>query len=168
WAYYNGAVPNDQSIGIAANFREIDPAIDDAIFNGMLGIRCWRGLYPADGDPTFGDLPAEGQEMFYEAHEQLDNAMWHAWARQLREYIEQQPTVCDSAADANWAFLQVAGPILDPEAAARDGATGATLAALWANDAPSIAELQEGVTILDTLFPCPQCESCPVPQEWGY
>ncbi|MBC8069126.1 MAG: hypothetical protein IAG13_12395, partial [Deltaproteobacteria bacterium] len=47
WAYYNGAVPNDQSIGIAANFREIDPAIDDAIFNGMLGIRCWRGLYPA-------------------------------------------------------------------------------------------------------------------------
>jgi len=168
WAYYNGAVPNDQAIGIAANFREIDIAIDDAVFDAMLGIRCWRGLYPADGDPTFSDLPPDGQEMFYEAHEQLDNAMWHGWSRLVREHIELQPTVCDSEADANWAFLQVAGPILDPEAAARDAAGGATLAALWTNEAPTVDELQEAVTVLDTLFPCPQCETCEVPQVWGY
>lgn len=168
WAYYNGAVPQGQGIGIAADVAAIDPAIDDAVFQGMLAIRCWRDLYQPDGDPSFEDLGDDGAEVFYTAHEQLDNAAWYAWARLVRSHLEEQPAVCDSAADANWAFIQIAGPVLDPEAEARDGAAAGTLAALWDNDAPTIEDLEAGVAALDAAFPCPQCESCDVPEEWGY
>lgn len=168
WAYYNGAVTAEEGIGLAADLRAIDPAIDDAIWNGMLAIRCWRDLFPADADPSFEDLGTEGAELFYQAHEQLDNAAWHGWARLVRAYLEQQPAVCDSAADANWAFVQIAGPVLDVEAEARDATAAATLSALWSNDAPSVDDLQAGVDALDALFGCPQCSDCAVPQQWGY
>ncbi len=168
WAYYNGGTEQGAGIGVSANLREIDPAIDDAIFNGMLAIRCWRDLFPADGDPAFEDLGDAGEAMFYEAHEQLDNASWYGWARLVRAHLERQPAVCDSEADANWAFIQVAGPVLDPEAAVRDEAAAATLTSLWANDAPSVDDLTGGIAALDAAFGCPQCESCDVSQEWGY
>jgi hypothetical protein len=168
WAYYNGGTEQGQAIGIAADLYAIDPAIDTAVFNGMLAIRCWRDLFPADGDPLFEDLSPEALAMFYEAHEQLDNAAWYAWARQVRNHLEQQPAVCDSAADANWAFIQVAGPILDLEAEVRDADAAATLAALWANDTPTVEDLQAGIDAIDVAFPCPQCPDCDVPEEWGY
>lgn len=168
WAYYNGATEQGQGIGIAADIYAIDPAIDTALFNGLLAIRCWRDLFPADGDPAFEDLGSVGEAMFYEAHEQLDNAAWYAWARQVRNHLEQQPAVCDSAADANWAFIQIAGPILDPEATIRDAGAAATLTALWANATPTTEDLQAGIDALDVAFPCPQCETCDVPQQWGY
>lgn len=168
WAYYNGATAQGEQIGLAANLVAIDPAIDEAIFNGMLAIRCWRDLYPADGDPAFEDLGPNGEAMFYSAHEQLDNAAWYGWARLVREHLELQPAVCDSEADANWAFIQVAGPVLDPEAETRDGDAAGTLAALWANDAPTVEDLEAGIAAIDAAFPCPQCETCDVPAEWGY
>lgn len=168
WAYYNGALDQGAGIGMAADLAAIDPAIDDAIFQGMLAIRCWRDNYPADGDPSWDDLPPDGQTMFYEAHEQLDNAAWYGWARLVRDHLEQQPAVCDSEADANWAFIQIAGPVLDAEAMVRDGTAAGTLAALWANDAPTIDDLEAGIAAIDTAFPCPQCETCDVPAEWGY
>lgn len=168
WAYYNGGTDQGMGIGLAGDLAAIDPAIDTAVFNGMLAIRCWRDLFPPDGDPSFEDLGNAGEQMFYDAHEQLDNAAWYAWARQVREHLEQQPAVCDSAADANWAFIQIAGPILDPEAEIRDPAAAATLAALWANAEPTTEDLQAGIDALDAAFPCPQCEDCDVPQEWGY
>ncbi len=168
WAYYNGATAQGEAIGVAANLVAIDPAIDEAIFNGMLAIRCWRDLYPADGDPAFEDLGPNGEAMFYSAHEQLDNAAWYGWARLVREHLELQPAVCDSEADANWAFIQVAGPVLDPEAETRDGTAAGTLAALWANDAPTVEDLEAGIAAIDAAFPCPQCETCDVPAAWGY
>ncbi len=168
WAYYNGAVDREESIGLAADMRAIDLAIDDSIFDGMLAVRCWRDLFQADGDPAFEDLGDDGAALFFQAYEQLDNAAWYGWSRLLRDRIAQQPAVCDSEADANWAFIQVAGPVLDDEAAARDAAAAGTLAALWANDAPSIEDLEAGVAALDQAFPCPQCESCGVPMQWVY
>ena len=168
WAYYNGGVTHEDAIGIGLNFRDIDPQIDDAVWNGMLAINCWRDIYPPDGDPEFSDLGLDAQTMFYNAHEQLDNAMWHGWARLVRTYLEAQPAVCDAAAEANWAWVQIAGPVLDDEAELRDATAAAALASLWTNPAPSVDDLQAGVMALDALFPCPQCPECDVPQEWGY
>jgi hypothetical protein len=168
WAYYNGATAQGEAIGLAADIYAIDPAIDTALFNGMLAIRCWRDLFPPDGDPSFEDLGSVGEAMFYEAHEQLDNAAWYAWARQVRNHLELQPAVCDAEAEANWAFIQIAGPILDPEAEIRDPEAAATLAALWANPEPTIEDLQAGIDALEAAFPCPQCDDCEVPEVWGY
>lgn len=168
WAYYNGALPQGDGIGLAADVAAIDAAVDDAVFQGMLAIRCWRDLFPADGDPSFEDLGPEGADVFYTAHEQLDNAAWYAWARLVRSHLEEQPAVCDSAADANWAFVQVAGPVLDPEAGERDGTAAGTLTALWANDTPTTEDLEAGIAAIDAAFPCPQCDGCDVPEEWGY
>lgn len=168
WAYYNGGTEQGAGIGIAADYAAIDPAIDEAIFNGMLALRCWRDLFPADGDPAFEDLGPAGEDLFYQAHEQIDNAAWYGWARQVRDHLELQPAVCDSEADANWAFIQIAGPVLDPEAESRDGDAAATLAALWTNDAPTVEDLEAGIAAIDAAFPCPQCETCAVPEEWGY
>lgn len=168
WAYYMGANLRAEPIALGANIMGISEAAHNAIFDGMLSVLCWRDLNPGDADPTWEELDMAGQDMFLAAHEQLDNALWHGWARLVRSYLEQQPAVCGSEADANWAFLQVAGPVLDDEATTRDAAGAADLTGIWGGDAPTPEQLQAAVTAIDAIFPCPQCEGCEVNPEWGY
>lgn len=161
--YFQGAEPRDQPNGLGKQIRDISPMAYDAVYDGMLAVRCWRDLYPADPDPTWEELMMEGQDTFIRAHEQLDNALWYAFARLVREHIEQQPAACGSAADANWAYLKIVGPVLAPEAERRDAANAATLAATFAGDTPPAPEvLQAGVAAIDALFSCPQCDNCTV------
>jgi hypothetical protein len=75
---------------------------------------------------------------------------------------------CGSESDASWAFIQVAGPVLDQEAGIRDDAAAATLGALWTNSDPTVADIEGGIAAIDAAFPCPQCESCEVDPSWGY
>ncbi|HET6583372.1 MAG TPA: hypothetical protein VFG69_07990 [Nannocystaceae bacterium] len=168
WAYYGGATMRAEPIGFGANIKAISEVAHNAIYDGILAVLCWRDLNPGDGDPTWEELDMAGQDMFLAAHEQLDNALWYGWARLVRSYLEQQPAVCGSEADANWAFLQIAGPVLEPEAARRDAAAAADLTGVWGGDALAPEELQAAVAAIDAIFPCPQCESCEVLPSWGY
>jgi hypothetical protein len=170
WAYYGGATDRDNPLGLGANVLEISPMAHNMIYDAELAMLCWRDLYPPiDGTPSWEEVDEDGQALFEGGHEQLDNALWYGWARLVRSYLEaQQPGVCSMEADANWAFLQVAGPVLTPEAETRDG-TAAMDLAIWGEDtAPDAAGLEAAVAALDVLFPCPQCETCEVTEGWGY
>jgi len=170
WAYYGGGTDRDNPLGLGANIREISTMAHDMIYDGELAMLCWRDLYPGDADPTWDELPGAGQSTFEGGHEQLDNALWYGWARLVRSHLEQQqPGVCSTEADANWAFLQIAGPVLSPEAERRDAVAAADLTGIWAGDAaPDVAGIEGAVAAIDAIFPCPQCESCEVTEGWGY
>lgn len=164
--YYDGNNSRGTPKGLGEEINLISPVAHGAVFDAMLGIDCWRDL-----DRTsilWEDYSAESQQQFLNAHEQLDNALFYAWARLVRDRLEKHPMMCGSEADASWAFIQVAGPVLDTEAGIRDGATAGTLTALWENTAPTVADIEGGIAAIDAIFPCPQCESCEVNPSWGY
>lgn len=171
WAYYGGGTDRADPLGLALNVQEISEMAHNMIYDAELAMLCWRDLYPPiDGTPSWEEVEPEGQALFEAGHEQLDNALWYGWARLVRSYLENQPPgVCSTEADANWAFLQVAGPVLAPEADTRDAAAAADLNGIWAGDAaPDAAGLEAAVAALDAIFPCPQCEACEVTEGWGY
>mgnify|MGYP005852561425 CR=1 FL=1 len=143
WAYYNGGTDLNGGLGMATPIKEQSFDSHARIWDGILAVRCWRDLY-ADGGayPTLGTLDAAAVALFDRGWEQLDQALHRGHALIVRERLEGMiDRACAGAATAaDWAFLRVAGPVLDREAAERDPALA--------------AELAVGVDLLDALFPC--------------
>lgn len=156
WAYYTGGTSRGGGIGLAEEIRAVSPEANEAIWDGFLAFRCWRELYPQEDYPTLEDVPAEGVELLENARAQLDDALVYGFAMLVRDRLTQQAAVCGAQAEAEWAFLQIAGPVLSFEGEERDPATYQVLADLWESEAPTTEELQAGVEAIDTLFPCPR------------
>ena len=156
WAYYTGGTNRQGGLGMAAQVRALDPAAHDAIWDGILAARCWRDAYSSDEYPTFEDVPQEGQELFLRGWKQLDDALWHGYALIVRDRLERQLNVCGDLAEANHAWLDVAGPVLAWEARNRDSAQAAALEAAWSGGQPSREQVEAAVDALDALFPCPE------------
>ena len=158
WAYYTGGVMDRDGavLGLAKEIKAITGNTHSRIFDGVLAARCWRDLYPDDMYATIDDVPADGQDLFNLAAEQLDNALDRGFAALVRTRLEQQAGLTGSDGAANWAFLQIAGPVLNFEAGKRGPADQAqVLADLWAMDCPTTADIEAGVAALDAIFPCP-------------
>jgi len=157
WAYYSGGFDRAAGIGMAGELKPLSGTSHSRVFDGILAARCWRDLYPGDMYATLADVPMAGQDLFALGWEQLDVALHRAFAVLVRERIEAQAMLCGAEADANWAFVQVAGRVLDRESEQRDEARAATLAQLWAKDPSSLTneDLEAGVAALDAVFPCP-------------
>jgi hypothetical protein len=155
WAYYTGGNDRSGGIGLAGHVRTLGDETHNRVWDGFLSVRCWRDLYPGDMYATFEEVPADGQALWQQGHEQLDNALHRAFALVVRDRLERQLQVCETDdAAPNWAFLQVAGPVLDREAQERDPANAGILAGLWANDDPTADEIAAGAAALDAVFPC--------------
>lgn len=155
WAYYTGGSDRTGGIGLAEEVRALSTYANDEIWNGFAAVRCWRELYPIEDFETREDLDADGEALLAGALDQLGTALHYGYARVIRDRIEQQDTVCGVDAEANWAFLQIAGPVLDREAAERDTGAAATLAATWALTEPTAEDLEAAVAAIDTAFGCP-------------
>jgi len=154
WAYYTGAANRAGGIGLSAATKALTELGHNRVFDGVTAVRCWRDLYPAEDYPSREDLDAAGEQLLSDALEQLDQSLWYAYARIVRDRLERQDAVCGVEAEANWAFLQVAGPVLDFEASARGSADATELAALWAGEQPTAEALEGGVEALDAVFGC--------------
>jgi hypothetical protein len=154
WAYYTGGHQVDGDvIGLAGFLSEHAPYTHQRVFDGILGVRCVRDLYPEDDYPTWDDLPAAAQDLFNDAWEQIDEALHRGLAVVLRQHLLAQNS-CE-AANANWGFLQIAGPVLDREAADRGAAGAAELAAIWELAEPAPEDIDRAVELLDEIFDCP-------------
>lgn len=157
WAYYTGGFQQDGGIGLAGRVMSESPESHARIFDGILAVRCWRDL-TADGDmyPLLEELDAADQQLFQQGWEQLDQALHRGYARVVRARMETMiSNTCDgSGTAADWAFLQVAGPVLDREATERGAPEAGTLSALWKMDTPSAQNLADGIAALDAVFPC--------------
>lgn len=159
WAYYTGGESIEGGLGIAAEVRALSPNTHERVHDGIMAMRCWRDL-TKDGMgnyPLLDMLTPEQQDLFEQGWEQVDQSLHRALAVIVRGHMEAFfDAACEGAArDAEWAFLSAVGPGLQLEADARDATGAAVLKALWANDAPTAADIAEGVTALDAIFPCP-------------
>jgi hypothetical protein len=101
--------------------------------------------------PTYDDLPMAAKDLFDDTWEQLDQGLHRGFALVLRQRLEAI-TACGSA---EWAFAQVAGPVLDREAQERDAAAADELAAIWALETPTADDVGRAIELLETLFDCP-------------
>ncbi len=130
-------------LGLSKYVREIEPATHQAVFDGILAVRCWREV---DNDPMSSSQP----EVHQRALRQLDTALERALAAVLIDRLRTWNGT-DAAA---WAFLQIMGPVADRAARAVDPAKADTLAAAWAGDGTS-QDAEALIGHLEALFPCP-------------
>ncbi|MEM1347887.1 MAG: hypothetical protein AAGI01_04965, partial [Myxococcota bacterium] len=73
YAYYSGDRPRGEGIGLAKLYRDMVPEAHDAVWEGILALRCWRDL--DDGDEAM-DLALRDQ-----AAAQLDRGLLFGLAR---------------------------------------------------------------------------------------
>ena len=156
WAYYAGGdldPATGNMLGFAKMVQSLSAEAHQAIIDGILAVRCVRDLYPSDTYPSLESLPAEGKALFDSAHEQLDNALHRAFAIIVRQHLQAGATCSDSFA-ANWAFLQIVGPVLTREANDRNPTAAAELAGIWQQTQVDAAVYLRAVQLLDEVFPC--------------
>ncbi len=155
WAYYTGGAQIDGAvIGLAKFIAQYSDNTNSRIYDGLLALRCVRDLYPEDMYPLLGDLPQEGQDLFAQAWEQLDQALHRGLAIVLRQHVAAQDS-CGDAAQANWALVQIVGPALQREAGARDAAAASELEGLYALAEPTAEDSARIIELIDQVFPCP-------------
>lgn len=155
WAYYTGGTNRQGGIGLSGAVTAVDPAANDAVWNGFGAFRCLREIEPADEDPSLEDLTIDGMMKFVAANEQLEAALAYAGARMVRAEAEQLSMSCDMATAARWEFVRTFANALAPSAEANDAGAWATAQAIIDNPEPTEADLATLVSIVDTLFPCP-------------
>lgn len=159
WAYYSGVGGLDDPKGISAGINAASPETHARIYDGILAVRCWRDLYKDPDYPLFPDLDGAAIDQFELGWEQLDQALHRGGALLVRShavsYFESLCGTGDTSQAAEWAYLTVLGPTLQLEAEARDAGKAATLAALWANPAPTAQDVADGVAAIDAIFACP-------------
>ncbi len=160
WAYYTGGETIDKGIGIASDLRVTSKNTHERIHDGILAVRCWRdheqnmGMYP-----LLPMIDAEGKAEFGRGWEQLDEALHRGFAllvrNQLVTYLEGSCGQNDAYLPGVWAYLKVAGPVLQREADERDAGNAGDLKTLWAATDPTLEQLEAGLAALDKIFPCP-------------
>ena len=160
WAYYTGG--NSDGLGIATYIRAASQNTHDRIMDGLLAVRCWRDLNPPDPNmddmwPLLDAVPQDQFDLFQQGWEQLDNALHRGYAVIVRERLIDHIGRVQNGVDTapSWAFLQIAGPVLNREATERGAPEAGTLAALWQSDGSDEATLAAGLDALDAAFPCP-------------
>ncbi|MCA9635340.1 MAG: hypothetical protein KC420_04835 [Myxococcales bacterium] len=157
WGYYTGGNGIDGGIALAGLIRAASVESHNRIWDGLLAVRCWRDLTQDMGTyPLLDELPAADQELFAQGWEQLDQALHRGYARMLRARMAKMTEdKCSGAGSAtHWAFLQIAGPVLDREAAERGAPEAPSLKALWEMDSPTAQDIADGMAALDAIFPC--------------
>ena len=161
WAYYTGLEPIDSGKGLSRAVLDISKSTHERIWDGIRTTRCWRDLTQDDmgGYPFLEMLDAGSNALFQQGWEQLDQALHRGFAVIVRKHTEDyMKSACGSGdlyLPAAWAYLQVAGPVLQREADERDATKAKVLADLWASDAPTEKQLADGIATLDAIFACP-------------
>ncbi len=155
WAYYSGGAQADgDALGFAKIVAQYSPNAHDRIFDGLLAVRCVRDLYPEDMYPLLEDLPAEGQDLFNQAWEQLDTALHRGLAVVLRQHALAQDS-CGGAAAANWEAVKILGNALQREVGERDSAAASELADLYELTEPTAEDAARVAELIDQVIGCP-------------
>lgn len=154
WAYYTGGFDRAGGVGIAADVRAVSVEAHEAIWDGFSAFRCLRELYPADETPSIGDLDLEGQALLCSAQHQLTTALDFGLAQVVRARLTQQVDLEGVEAEANWAYLQTIGPVLDRAGDERDGDGYEPARTLWQDAAPTAAQIDAAIAALDSVFSC--------------
>jgi hypothetical protein len=151
WAYYGGGDQRSSGKGLARYVRGLETSTHERNFDGVLAIRCWRGL--DDPAVTTDDAMFDGLRTF--ALVQIDRAVHRATAIILRARVVDMMTATGDDLTVRWEMIRYLGKAIQRETTLRDAARGATLAAeLAKTDATQVDETAI-LGVLDAVFPCP-------------
>lgn len=147
WAYYTGGFQIDGGIGMAGYVRQLSENAHTRIFDGVLAMRCYAEYSEASDASEWFDLGTE----------QLDQALHRGYTVIVRERLLQHLLNLreGSGTELSWAFLEVAGPVLDREATARNPGDAAKLRDYWTGNGGDETSTVAAIETLDQLFPCP-------------
>ncbi len=147
YAYYTGGEAARGGIGLAREVAAVDFGAHQRAWDGLLAVRCWRDLDPAD---TATDLAA--REL---ARAQYDRAVSDGVAAILRDRLVRACVTGETELVYQWAFARTLGAFLDRAVRERDPAQADLLAAELAHEDPSEADVTVAVAALDAAFDCP-------------
>lgn len=148
YAYYTGDEARGSGKGLARYVRAQSANTHDRIWDGILAVRCWRDL----DHPT---ATATDTALRDRAILQMDRALLRGVALLVRERANRMATGSCASADADWAFLQVLGPVLVREATVRNPTFAKTLEGELAKNRHEDVNAMTLVSTLDALFDCP-------------
>jgi hypothetical protein len=142
FAYYTGGDARDaEGKGFARYVKARSAQTHDAIWNGILAVRCWRDL----DNPTGAAMDLSLRD---KAVGQLDRALSKGLAVIVRQRIARR--MCGSS----WLGTQILGRVLDREATARDATKAALVRTELAKTDPATVDAKALGEALDALFPC--------------
>lgn len=152
WAYYTGGEGRTGGLGWARYVRALEPATHDRIFDGILAVRCWRGL----DDPAMAGDDAMYDALRTRALAQLDRAELRGIVVILKQRLTRLDTQTGVDAEVTWELVRSLGPVLNRAADAQGGAE----ATAWKTEiakpgVPDQAARDRMHHALDVLFPCP-------------
>jgi hypothetical protein len=148
WAYYCGATPRAEPLGLAKLVRALGVETHDRVYDALLAVRCWRNLDHETGlamDPARQAL----------AYEQLDRALLRGVALVVRQRVTELACTTGDVRDARLAFLNTLAPWLSRAAVERDATRGAALTAQLSKTVASEVDVAATTADLDVLFACP-------------
>lgn len=141
FAYYTGGALRTDGNGFARYIRTRSKQTHDAIWDGILAVRCWRDL----DNPTAAAMDLAMRDR---AVNQLDRAMTRGLSVIVRQRVARR--LCGSS----WLGTQILGAVLDREATVRDAAKAAVLRTELAKSDPTTVDSKLLLGALDALFPC--------------
>ena len=150
WAYYGGGDQRGGGKGLARYVRGLETLTHDRAFDGVLAVRCWRGL----DDPAVATDDAMFAPLRTLALAQLDRAALRAVALIVRARVVALQSATTADAAVHWELVRHLARALQREATARDPARATTLATTLATTDPSQLDAPTLLALLDTLFPC--------------
>lgn len=151
WAYYSGGTTRDAPRGLAADIDGLSEETHDRAFDGVLAVRCWRDLDPAE---TATNLDLRDQ-----AIGQLDKAVFRGMSLMLRQHFAALPCASGDYLEGHWQAAQIIGSLFTPLLRLQDdtGAPGDladTIEAELAKDAGS-ADATAVMNAIDATLDCP-------------
>jgi hypothetical protein len=147
YAYYTGDRPRGEGIGLAGYYRRLAPDAHEAVWDGLLAQRCWRDQDDAE--------QATDMELMNQALDQLDAGLLYGFARVVAARLSEMSVAVGDDRAAAWAFVQIAGPVLQRSAEERDAGEAATLAAAWGASSADDVDVDATLQALQALYPCP-------------
>lgn len=147
YAYYTGGEPARGGLGLAEAVEAVDPLAHDRAWDGLLAVRCWRDLDPAD---VATDLETRDR-----ARAQYDRAVLDGVAAIVRARLVRACETEDAELWYHWTVARTLGQALLREADARDPAAAATLEDALAPERPDGADVTGAVSAIDAIFECP-------------
>ena len=147
-AYYHGGAPRSGGLGLARYVRDLSAQAHDRVWDGLLAVRCWRDLDPAD--------KAEQLDLRGKAVGQLDRALLRGLALLVKARVQAAADAgCEAARAALWTSAQLVGRILEREARLRDAAQAEALRAELSRPRVEARAVSAVHGAVEALFPCP-------------
>ncbi len=146
WAYYTGGAPRETPVGLARDVDSFAPATHDRAYDGVLAVRCWRGLDPGE---IAAELPLRDL-----AIDQLDFALLRGVAILVRQRFLELVCSTGDYRDAALEELRVLVPLLDRETRKRDPIAADLLAVEIQKPLDEVA-VEAAISVIDEVYPCP-------------